>query len=50
MKSLMILKDQPLESILILKDHPNAGVALGKGEVGDHPRPHPKIRPHSKYF
>ncbi len=27
-----------------------AGVALGKGEVDDHPRPHLKIRPHSKIF
>jgi hypothetical protein len=27
-----------------------AGVALGKGEVGDRPRPHLKIRPHSKNF
>jgi hypothetical protein len=27
-------------------------VALGKGKgkVGDHPRPHLKIRPHSKFF
>jgi hypothetical protein len=27
---------------------PGAGVALGKGEVGDRPRPHLKIRPHPK--
>ena len=27
-----------------------AGVALSKGEVGDRPKPHPKISPHPKYF
>jgi hypothetical protein len=27
-----------------------AGVALGKGEVGDRPRPHLKIRPSSQKF
>ena len=27
-----------------------AGVALGKGEVGDHPRPHLKIKPSSQNF
>ena len=26
------------------------GVALGKGEVSDRPRPHLKIRPHPKNF
>ena len=27
-----------------------AGVALGKGEVSDCPRPHLKIKPHFKFF
>ena len=29
---------------------PSLGVALGKGEVGDRPRPHLKIRPQPKFF
>jgi hypothetical protein len=28
----------------------STGVALGKGEMGDRPRPHLKIRPHTKSF
>ena len=33
-----------------LADLHHPGVALGKGEVGDCPKPHLKIRPHPKKF
>ena len=33
-----------------LETYCELGVALGKGEVGDCPRPHLKIRPHPKKF
>ena len=41
-------KDPPLQPWLQLGRR--SGVALGKGEVGDRPRPHLKIRPHLKKF
>jgi hypothetical protein len=42
-------KSTPQHSSLTTSDlHP--GVALGKGEVGDRPRPHLKIRSHPKKF
>ena len=42
--------DQGSVSHYVLKTDlaPHTGVALGKGEVGNHPKPHLKIRLHPK--
>ena len=42
--------DNPLHVLQGITYYWATSVALGKGKVGDHRRPHLKIRPHPKFF